>query len=1328
MRVYTFILFVGFLVGLSSATTSSANSTRLGPYDASKAQNSTEHERELGITPIAPYGEKQTSEEWATPLVEGCPRTCAAAGSDAARWAHIHNVRDLEGCEALLLFDLNVQSETVETIRVCALDGPSSSSKASAHLRAHLHQGAARRHAKRAETDGEDDKASPGLCNPAPLSPVPIILTSGLAGALNATSDVTVALQGLKQHITKKTSCGKTVLFSKAGSTIVGIYISADMGSVAGTAILERFEKAASQGTQIMQACDINPMNPYTFGIFAVDKVGDFDLVRKNVQTWADGYCAAMPLTRPKDARIKVNIPGGDLFMGSSNGTSSVSSAGLSTDLEARAECKTTKVIEDDTCTALSVRCNIRGADFVKYNPRTNLCSTLKPGQFVCCSSGTLPDNTPVADKDGTCATHKIDIGDTCASVAAASSITVKDIEAYNKASWGWAGCNRLQLGQIICLSKGNTPMPSPVECVACGPQKPGTKKPSGSFDGWDLAKLNQCPLNSCCSGWGFCGTTDEFCTESPADTKAPGAFKINTNGCISNCGTDIVNNKSPPKEFNRIGYFQAYNPSRPCMHMDASEIEDNFKELTHVHFAFSGITADYDVNIPEDVKKQFDVFDKMDAPFKKILSFGGWAESTDAATFQRYRDVVKPEYRSVFAANIVKFLEKRKSFDGVDIDWEYPGATDQGIPAGDRTDGLYYHRFLSVLRNLLPSSKSLSIALPGSFWYLKPFPVDQMAKVLVYFVFMTYDLHGQWDYGNKFANPGCENGNCLRSHVNRTETRNSMSMITKAGVPAEKVIIGIASYGRSFRMADKSCTGPHCLFTGSYSESEAEPGQCTDTSGYISNAELDEIWQLASNGTEGVSAKRWHDAKTHSDIMTYGTQGNGMTDWAAYMSDKTKEERVAWVKTLNFGGTTDWAIDLAGYFEGPGQKGGSSNGGWSDFKADDLSCDSKDWPTSLEKLADNIDSINANCRAVATMSVLVKDLIAAVDEYKDVSKNYDDAFGWYADWVKDSIDDRIEEFLAAGRGKGLKYLDCEWYSPKGSDKGRCDETSPPVAPGGNNGGRVVYYTMRDEKGFYKALLDEAGIHKDWVEWVKQDAKPDPCTCTHIGVIEQCSPPGCQPGQDYEMRNNWLRRIRDKSKIEVSNPKEVLDEAIPSTVELITVAISTFAEMRLGQSDADPADIVTSFSMPIFMMQDASESIKEIKKIGEDMKKTHTRNLVLNILTVVFAVIPFAGLAAQAIGGAARIATAALIIGEAGNAALSIVEIVENPESAPFAILGLLIGGAGLRGGKLGARSAFKQAADARRALSADAMKAFSQEFRDKDKLVQTIIKSCGFR
>ena len=125
-------------------------------------------------------------------------------------------------------------------------------------------------------------------------------------------------------------------------------------------------------------------------------------------------------------------------------------------------------------------------------------------------------------------------------------------------------------------------------------------------------------------------------------------------------------------------------------------------------------------------------------------------------------------------------------------------------------------------------------------------------------------------------ANPGCANGNCLRSHVNLTETHNALSMVTKAGVQAKKIFVGVSSYGRSFRMSDKSCTGEHCTFTGSFTVSEAEPGQCTGTGGYIANAELDEIHNYAEQGLQGFSSKRWYEEKIDTDIMVYGTQGQG--------------------------------------------------------------------------------------------------------------------------------------------------------------------------------------------------------------------------------------------------------------------------------------------------------------------------------------------------------------------------------------------------------------------------------------------------------------------
>lgn len=74
-------------------------------------------------------------------------------------------------------------------------------------------------------------------------------------------------------------------------------------------------------------------------------------------------------------------------------------------------------------------------------------------------------------------------------------------------------------------------------------------------------------------------------------------------------------------------------------------------------------------------------------------------------------------------------------------------------------------------------ADKTISIAAPASYWYLKAFPIKQMAAYLDYIVYMTYDLHGQWDAGNQYSMEGCPAGNCLRSHINRTETTTVLSM-----------------------------------------------------------------------------------------------------------------------------------------------------------------------------------------------------------------------------------------------------------------------------------------------------------------------------------------------------------------------------------------------------------------------------------------------------------------------------------------------------------------------------------------------------------------------
>lgn len=143
----------------------------------------------------------------------------------------------------------------------------------------------------------------------------------------------------------------------------------------------------------------------------------------------------------------------------------------------------------------------------------------------------------------------------------------------------------------------------------------------------------------------------------------------------------------------------------------------------------------------------------------------------------------------------------------------------------------------------------------------------------------MTYDHHGQWDYGIPWSDVGCSGGNCLRSDVNLTETMNALSMITKAGVPSNMIAVGVTSYGRSFEMTTPGCWGPDCTYTGP--SSGAIAGPCTNTTGYLANGE---IYAIIAANHSGV--KQLVD-DSHSHILVYNE-----TQWVLFWT-KCQSEAV---------------------------------------------------------------------------------------------------------------------------------------------------------------------------------------------------------------------------------------------------------------------------------------------------------------------------------------------------------------------------------------------------------------------------------------------------
>ncbi|RYP51592.1 hypothetical protein DL768_003099 [Monosporascus sp. mg162] len=162
-------------------------------------------------------------------------------------------------------------------------------------------------------------------------------------------------------------------------------------------------------------------------------------------------------------------------------------------------------------------------------------------------------------------------------------------------------------------------------------------------------------------------------------------AAKHGSNGCISSCGSDIVNNDVGPEEVRVIGHFQAWNMDRKCLHMDISKITKvapiGWQHYTHVHFAFPNITSDLAVKIGT-LEDQFSDFTNLTG-IKKTVSFGSWAFPNDAPTYEIFRTAVSTEInRQKLARNIIRFV---KTYD---IDGPSQPDRDEAVAVDDHEGG----------------------------------------------------------------------------------------------------------------------------------------------------------------------------------------------------------------------------------------------------------------------------------------------------------------------------------------------------------------------------------------------------------------------------------------------------------------------------------------------------------------------------------------------------------------------------------------------------------------------------------------------------------------
>jgi chitinase len=233
-----------------------------------------------------------------------------------------------------------------------------------------------------------------------------------------------------------------------------------------------------------------------------------------------------------------------------------------------------------------------------------------------------------------------------------------------------------------------------------------------------------------------------------------------------------------------------------------------NPSKLTHINYAFVNVRNNRAWLAHERTDtinfRNLVLLKKKNPALKILISIGGWTWSknfSDAA--------LTDTSRRAFAASAADIIRKY-NLDGVDIDWEYPGLQGDNNVVRDEDSGNYTLLFkalraeLDILEKETGGKKLLTAATGGFKRFLDHTEMGKAALYLNYINLMTYDY-----FQNK-TGIAVHHTNLFASNKYNTENSadNAVNEYIKAGVPAAKLVMGMAFYGRSEMVTDSAQNG----------------------------------------------------------------------------------------------------------------------------------------------------------------------------------------------------------------------------------------------------------------------------------------------------------------------------------------------------------------------------------------------------------------------------------------------------------------------------------------------------------------------------------------
>ncbi|XP_065334742.1 chitotriosidase-1-like [Cloeon dipterum] len=309
-----------------------------------------------------------------------------------------------------------------------------------------------------------------------------------------------------------------------------------------------------------------------------------------------------------------------------------------------------------------------------------------------------------------------------------------------------------------------------------------------------------------------------------------------------------------------------------------------------HLIYAFIGLQPDGQIRIMDQYNDidlggytNFNALRQVNPELKTLVAIGGWYEESKNFSIV-CRD---PALRATFVNNLFGFVQQW-GFSGADIDWEYP--TDRGGAPEDKEN---FSLLIEELKALFAPAGLLLGAAVSANVHNAPnyYDIPRIAASLDFINLMTYDYHGPWDPVTGFNAP------LYAGPADPDPTFNvdaSVQMWLSYGIDRSKVVMGTATYGRTFTLADPGNTG-----VGAPAVGAGVGGPWTNEPGSFSYMEVctRQLW-------EGGWGLEWYDPAKSA----YTFKGD---QWIGYDYIPAIQEKGRYARNQGLGGVLVYAIDF---------------------------------------------------------------------------------------------------------------------------------------------------------------------------------------------------------------------------------------------------------------------------------------------------------------------------------------------------------------------------------------------------------------------------------